>query len=143
MSTDYDTDFYTWTQRQARLLAQRRFDELDLENLIEEVESMGRSEQDKLESHLHVLLWHLLKWQYQPDRRGNSWRLTIKEQRRQVAKVLRKNPGLKASLDETMADAYETARLSAARETDLNEALFPAVCPWGFEAISDEDFWPE
>lgn len=140
---DYDTDFYTWTQTQAHLLAERRFAELDLANLIEEIESMGRRQQDQLESHLQVLLAHLLKWQYQPERRGNSWRLTIQEQRRQVAKVRRKNPGLKGALDETLADAYETARLVAARETDLSEALFPEVCPWGFAAISDDDFWPE
>lgn len=139
----YDQDFYTWTQHQAAALRAGRLSDLDLANLAEEIEDMGRSQRDKLESHLAVLLAHLLKHQHQPGKRTRSWELTIKEQRRQVAKALRRNPGLKSHLDEAVADAYDIARLVAARETGLSEAVFPEVCPWGWEAITDENFLPD
>jgi hypothetical protein len=86
-------------------------------------------------------LAHLLKWQYQPDRRSNSWRLTVAEQRRRISRLLRKNPGLKRDLAETFADAYGDAILAAARETDLPESTFPADCPWSFDQAMQEDFF--
>lgn len=145
-STLYDQDFYTWAMHTAEMIRQGRFDEIDADHLAEEIEDMGRSTQRELVSQLIVLLAHLLNWQYQPAQRarhGRSWRLTIKEQRRQLAILLRKNPGLKALLDESLEEAYGTARLVAARESTLDEAVFPEVFPYAFEAIMDDEFWPD
>lgn len=144
-STLYDRDFYTWAMHTAELIRRGRFDEIDADHLAEEIEDMGKSTQRELVSRLIVLLAHLLKWQHQPrqrDRHGRSWRLTIMEQRRQLDSLLRKNPGLKPLLDESMAEAYGTARLVAARDSTLDESAFPEVCPFGFGDVMAEDFWP-
>ncbi|CAK0759833.1 DUF29 domain-containing protein [Gammaproteobacteria bacterium] len=138
----HETDFYTWTQEQANLLKQGRFMEADVEHLIEELESMGASERRELVNRLGVLLAHLLKWRYQPEQRGKSWRATIMEQRRRVNRVLKQNPGLKPSLEESVEDAYGDAVFIAARETDLNEDIFPSSNPWQIAQILHDDFWP-
>lgn len=143
MNTTYDTDFYTWTQQQAGLLKAGRFSDVDIENIIEEIESMGRSEKRELESRLAVLLQHLLKWQYQPARRGKSWELTIKWQRMDFLKVLRDNPGLKSKLAGILLDAYQTAVVKASEETGYDEKVFPSVCPWSFDEIAKEGFYPD
>jgi Domain of unknown function DUF29 len=111
----YHHDFYTWTHEQAALLKEGRLDELDIEHLIEELEDIGTSRERELENRLGILLAHLLKWQYQPERRSRSWEATIKEQRRRIERVLRKNPGLKSYLDEAFENAYGDARLIAVR----------------------------
>jgi len=138
----HDTDFYTWTQEQSALLKQGRFMDTDVEHLIEELESMGATERRELTNRLGILLAHLLTWQYQPERRGKSWRLTVKEQRQRVARILRQNPGLKPSLGESMEDAYGDALLIAERETNLDETTFPIECPWSIGQVLDMDFWP-
>lgn len=146
LSDLHETDFYAWTQAQAgrlRMLARGEMvNDLDAPNLAEEIESVGHSLQDQLTSRLGVLLAHLLKWQYQSDRRSNSWRLTIVEQRRRVTRLLDKNPSLKHDLAGTFSDAYGDAILIAARETDMSENTFPSACPWPFEAVVQDDFWP-
>jgi len=142
-ATLYETDFYGWIQQQAAMLRGRDFADVDLDNLIEEVESMGASERRELESRLETLLAHLLKWQFQPQRRGTSWQLTIIEQRKRIARHLNKNPSLKGVLPETYQDTYDYAVLAAAKETCLAASTFPAQCPWSFEQAMNEDFWPE
>ena len=139
----HETDFYSWTQEQASLLRQGRLGELDSANLMEEIEDMGRSERRELINRLAVLLAHLLKWQYQPERRSNSWKSTIKEQRRKVARVLRLNPGLKPNMADSLEDAYGDSVLIAARETGLDENAFPAECPWTVPQALDNEFWPD
>jgi len=136
-------DFYAWTQQQAKLLREGRFGELDLLPLVEEIEDMGNRYYDQLESRFELLFSHLLKWLYQPAYRGASWRLTIQEQRRKIPKLLRKNPGLKSSLADILADAYEDARKSAADETGLPLSTFPTQCPWLSEQALDSEFWPD
>lgn len=145
MSTDtlHDSDFFAWTQRQADLLRQGRWAEADIEHLVEELENMGAGERRELSNRLVVLLTHLLKWQQQPSRRGNSWRLTIKTQRLDALDVLDENPSLRPQLPGILAKCYRRAVLKAASETGLDEAAFPALCPFTVEAILDEDFWPE
>jgi len=140
---NYDQDFYGWTQEQAALLRAGRLNDLDIENLIEEVETMGRSEKRELESRLTVLLVHLLKWKYQSNRRCRSWQLTIKTQRIDFLKVLRDNPGLKPSLDQCMIDAYQLATIKASLETGLDEGIFPASCPWELSDAIKQDFYPD
>ncbi len=92
----YEQDFYAWTKQQAKLIKEKTLDKLDLLNLFEEVESMGASEVRELESRMEVLLIHLLKWKFQPSRRGSSWELTIKEQRIRIKKRIKKMPSLKS-----------------------------------------------
>ncbi|MGO9058998.1 MAG: DUF29 domain-containing protein [Candidatus Binataceae bacterium] len=139
----YDRDYYTWALNQAEALRDGRFEDLDLPNLIDEVEDMARSEARQLESRMEVLLVHLLKWVHEPESRSKSWRLTVEEQRLRIGKLLKQNPGLKPKAAEIMRDAYETARLQAARETALQKTDFPSVCPWTFEQAIDDGFWPE
>jgi hypothetical protein len=143
MSVTYETDFYTWTQQQVALLKSKQFNAIDLDNLIEEIESMGRSEKRELESRLTILLQHLLKWQYQPIRRGRSWQLTIKEQRFKFLKVLKENPSLKKEINQCLQDAYQIAVIKASKETKLDENVFPIICPWSINEITEQSFYPE
>ena len=139
----YEKDFYSWTQEQAELLKHGRFSDLDIANLIEEVESMGRSEKRELESRLTILLLHLLKWKYQDVRRGRSWQLSIDEQRMQFEKPLNENPGLKPALDQIIKDAYKLAVIKAARETKISKSIFPESCPWTLAQLIEDGFYPD
>ena len=138
----YERDFYAWANEQASLLRAGRLSEADLENIAEEIESMGRSEKRELVNRLKVLLTHLLKWQFQPALRGNSWRLSIEEQRREVSDHMADNPSLQARLPEALASAYASAVLAAARETGVDRKTFASVCTWSFEQMMEDDFWP-
>jgi uncharacterized protein DUF29 len=138
----YEQDFYAWTQAQAALLRAGDVAALDHDHVAEELESMGRRERHELIHRLAVVLIHLLKWQHQPSRRGRSWQLTIKEQRRQTARVLQDNPSLKAHLDQILIEAYGDAVIGAARETGLDEAAFPASCPFSLEQLLSDSYWP-
>ncbi|PWR17725.1 DUF29 domain-containing protein [Zavarzinia compransoris] len=139
----YERDFYAWAHEQAALLRAGRLSDADIENIAEEIESMGKGEKRELLSRLTVLLAHLLKWRHQPERRSTSWRLTIRIQRRDIADHLGDNPSLKALLPAAIARVYDSARLSAAAETDLPLPAFPETCPWSLDHILSEDFWPE
>ncbi|MDG5495480.1 DUF29 domain-containing protein [Niveispirillum sp. BGYR6] len=139
----YETDFYAWAMEQAALLRAGKLSAADIDNIAEEIESMGKTEKRELISRLKVLLMHLLKWQFQPAGRCVSWQLTIKEQRREVADHLSDNPSLKSRLPDSMANAYAVAIIAAARETSIAEETFPAECPWSFEQIMDGAFWPD
>lgn len=139
---DYHTDFYAWAQHQANLLKIGHLSELDMDNLIEEIEDMSRSEKRALESRLIVLLVHLLKWKYQSERRGRSWDLTIKEQRVRLFKALKTSPSLKNQLEPVVFDAYEVAILKAAKETKLDVTIFPDTCPWFVAQILDDNYYP-
>jgi len=139
----YEKDFYSWTYEQAELLRKGRFNELDVANLIEEIETMGRSEKRELESRLTILLLHLLKWQYQEVRRGRSWQLSIDEQRIQFTKTLKYNPGLKSVLNDLLKDAYKLAVIKAAKETKISKSIFPESCPWELTQLIDEAFYPD
>lgn len=143
MGSLYENDFYGWTQEQADLLRSGNLSELDTQNLLEEIEAMGRSERRELESRLRVLLMHLLKWQFQSERQSRSWKLTIEEQRLQADELLTENPSLKNRLSGLMANAWRLAVISAERETNIRRSVFPAECPWTFEQIMDPEFWPE
>ena len=141
-ATLYERDFYAWANEQAALLRAGNLSAADIENIAEEIESMGRSERRELVSRLSVLLLHLLKWQYQPDRRGASWEASIANTRDQLADHMRDNPSLKAQIPESIAAAYRYARRDAAGETGLRIATFPQICPWSYEQAMDEAFWP-
>jgi hypothetical protein len=140
---NHERDFYAWANRQAALLRARDWPRVDVELVAGEIESMGKTEKRELISRVSVLLLHLLKWRFQPALRGTSWRLTIEEQRYKVADHLDDNPSLYAKRDEAISTAYRYARVEAERETGLTRETFPATCPWPFELIMDEGFWPE
>ena len=139
----YEQDFYAWSHEQAALLRAGAFSTADIENIAEEIESMGRGEKRELVSRLSVLLAHLLKWRFQPERRGHSWIYSIREQRLQLVRHLRDNPSLLAKKAEAMADAYETAVLAAAEATGLPEKAFPPASPFSFDEALDAAFWPD
>jgi len=139
----YEQDFYAWANEQAALLREGKLESADIQHIAEEIESMGRTEKRELVNRLAVLLMHLLKWQFQPQGRCTSWRLTIKEQRRELSDHLDDNPSLKAKLSEAISSAYARAQLTAARETNLPETTFPTTCPWSFEQMMEDDFWSE
>ncbi|MFN9831460.1 MAG: DUF29 domain-containing protein, partial [Pseudanabaena sp.] len=104
----YDTDFYAWTLEQSRLLQSGNLQDLDIENLVEEIESLGKQQRQELRNRLGVLIGHLLKWAYQPEKRSKSWRSTIREQRKEVLELLKENPSLKSYLPEAIASAHES-----------------------------------
>ncbi|WP_017305148.1 DUF29 domain-containing protein [Spirulina subsalsa] len=136
--SQYEQDFYGWTQWQAEVLAKREVSALDWQHLQEELESLGRQEYRELVSRLTVLLGHLLKWEYQPEKRSRSWFLTIREQRRGIKRHLTHNPSLKSRLPDALGDGFEAGVDLALRETDLPVKTFPEQCPYGFEeAIAD------
>ncbi|MCX7097800.1 MAG: DUF29 domain-containing protein [Methylococcales bacterium] len=140
---NYEQDFYSWTQEQAALLRSGRLIDLDIDNLIEEIEALGRSEKRELQSRLMVLLVQLLKWKYQPARRGRSWLLTIKGQRMNLEDVINDNPGLKSQLFNLLTHAYPLAKIEAAKQTRLDDGLFDDTCPWSLEQVRDTAFFPD
>lgn len=138
----YHLDFYQWTQRQGELLRVEEWEQLDWQHIAEEIESLGKKDKRQVQSWLAVLITHLLKWEYQPDKRSPSWRKTLKEQRFRLALVLNDSPSLKVGLPEFVAVVYLYAVENAADETGLDRKLFPAVCPYGIEQLLDPAFIP-
>jgi hypothetical protein len=138
----YEEDVYGWATHTAELLRSNKMDEVDFDSIIEEIESLGRSEKGQLINRLSLILSHLLKWQYQPARKTRSWDLTIKENRRRFKNILKDNPSLKSKLDEILDDAYYYAKLEAGKETSIDESTFPEVCPYSFEEITSDEFYP-
>lgn len=140
----YEEDFLLWTEEQAKLLQERRFDEIDLDNLVDEVRSVGRSERSEIENRLIILVTHLLKWHLQPGHRSGGWRGTIAEQRRRLARVLKASPSLRDYPAEVFHDfAYLSARLEAAKETGIDLTLFPEAPPFTLEQALDDEFLPK
>lgn len=139
----YDADFFAWTQEQAALLRTRRFSSIDSENIAEELESLGRSQKKEIRSRLAVVLLHLLKWRFQPERRTGSWRSTLIEQRAEIASEVEDSPSLHAYPSEILARQYETARQRASSETGLPLTIFPTQCPFTIEQVLDLGFLPE
>ena len=139
----YQKDFYAWTIKNAELLKHGKFNEIDVENIAEEIESMGRREKRQLVSRLSVLLAHLLKWQFQPKKRTRSWTLTIKEQRRQLHSLLKESPSLNGYLKENYKEAYEDAIIIASDQTGILEYDFPDRCSFSFEDALNLEYLPD
>ncbi|MBK1617963.1 hypothetical protein CKO42_05740 [Lamprobacter modestohalophilus] len=141
MST-YDTDFHQWIEEQSALLRAGSLAQLDVTHLIEELEGMSARERRELINRLAVLLAHLLKWEYQPERRSISWRLTINEQRRQLALLLEDSPSLRQRLPELLVRSYRHATRAAMEETGFLTSPFPEHCAYSISEILNEDYWP-
>ncbi len=143
LAHDYEQDFFQWTQHNAQLLREGKLTEIDCIHIAEELESMGKRDRRELMSRLTVLLAHLLKWQFQPQRRSASWQCTLREQRRQIVKLLQDSPSLKPCLyAEGMDEAYLDAVEMAADETGLAVSVFPGNCPYAIEQLLDKTFYP-
>ncbi len=143
MNTAYEKDIVAWANEQAAFIRAGRFDLLDLENIAEEIEDVGKSEKRELASRMTVLLIHLLKWRFQTARHGTSWQRTIKEQRKAIAIELEDTPSLKVSLksESWMRKVWADSVAKAVDETGLDD--FPESCTWTSEQILDPDFFPE
>lgn len=139
----YERDFFEWTVTQAEELRRARPKGLDWENVAEEIESLGRSDQRSIESNLNVVLLHLLKWRQQPEKRKSGWKSSIAEHRVRIRKLIDESPSLRRFPGDVLADEYALARLRAADETGLPEAEFPESCPFTIEQVLDPNFWPD
>jgi hypothetical protein len=148
MSISQEEDFHAWCLEQAQTLRRiaPKIPSLDCLEIAEELEGMARSEQNAVQSHLQVLLIHLLKWRYEPNRRGRSWRVSIQNARSEIRDQLTDSPSLRSKLPVLLDRAYERARRSAGAEMELDEREWeeksPSSCPWDFDQLMS-DFWPE
>ena len=143
--SSYDEDFVAWTQHQATMLREDKWDKMDLLNLAEEIESLGNSVRRELSSRLRILVVHLLKWRYQPERliEGHSWETTINTQRNDIDDLLHDSPSLRPQVQERLAQQYGKARRQALQETRLAASALPESCPWTMEQVRADDFWPD
>jgi hypothetical protein len=146
----YETDWYAWLHEQAALLAEGQFDALDIDHLVEELELMAESAPGELYNRLIVLLAHLLKLTVAAevlpgvyDRAHRGWRLTCREQRRRLTRLLDRNPRLKPTVPAEVTQAYEVARLQALAALQVDEHQLPTTCPWAAAEVQADDFWPD
>ena len=140
----YEQDFVGWLNTQAELLKTGKVNELDIKNLVEEIEAMGRSEKRELQSRMIILVMHLLKWTFQPNYQSRSWANTINEQRRRIGRVIKDSPSLKNSLNDTewFNDIWQSALYQAVSETGLDIKIFPEQPIWTTQQILVDDFFP-
>jgi hypothetical protein len=138
----YEEDFALWAAEQGALLRAGKLDRVDLENVAEEIESLGRSDKREIQSRLTVILAHLLKWQFQPGEASNSWASSIFQNREEIAQLLNESPSLRGYPATVLARAYRAAPLAASGDTGLPVGAFPKTCPYTIEQILDEGFWP-
>ncbi|MBB1073481.1 DUF29 domain-containing protein [Rhodoferax sp. 4810] len=151
LNTLYDSNYSAWATQTAELLRAGRFAELDIEHLLIELSDMSKSERDELESRLLILISHLLKWEYQyqtlserwREFKGDSWQRTIIEQRKRLKRRLLKSPGLKAIVNEVIAEVYSDAVDLAHKETHLPMTTFPVNCPYQLAQLLDDNYYPE
>jgi hypothetical protein len=143
----YETDYFAWIQEQIRALRSGRSDDLDSANIAEELDDLGKSVRRELQSRIELILAHMLKIVYQPEKRTPSWENTIHEQRMRLEDHLAKNPSLRSHLDETILDAFRYARVAAGNEMGLTireaRRLFPTDCPWTRTEILNQSFLPK
>ncbi|GJE60497.1 DUF29 domain-containing protein [Methylobacterium trifolii] len=138
----YGTDLYLWAEAQAALLRAGRRQEIDVANLAEEIASVGASQKSEIRSRLAVLIAHLLKWEYQPEKRKYGWRATLMEQRLQIEGLIEVSPSLKPWPEAVLGKAYRLARVRAADDTGLPDGAFPADCPYAIGQILDASYYP-
>ena len=139
----YETDYLKWIETTVKKLQVQDYSNIDWENLIDEIEDMGRSERRSLKSNLIVVLTHLLKWQYQPNFRSGSWKGSIVEHRRRIREALKDSPSLKPYFEEVFAQCYSDAVEQASAETGLSVEILPQVCPYTSAEVLDANFLPD
>jgi hypothetical protein len=139
----YDTDFAEWTRHNAELLRSGRVSEADLEHIAEEIEDMGKRERRSLHNRSVRLIEHLLKWRYQPERRGASWTRTIILQRRSIRRLLGENPSFRAGFADVVAEAYDDAAAVVSEVMNRPRNELPVSCPFTVEQLLTEGYLPE
>lgn len=144
MNNSYETDVVAWANEQAAHIRAGRFDQLDLLHIAEEIEDVGKSEQRELASRMSVLLMHLLKWQFQPKKRTNSWTATVKTQRRLLVRRLKKTPSLSPMLNdqEWIDEMWLDATTAAEKEIGIDQGTFPEICPWAMADVLADGWLP-
>jgi hypothetical protein len=143
MYPSHDKDVYGWAVHTAQLLKDKKMNEVDFDGIIEELEEMGISNKHALKNRLAQLIFHLLKWQFQPDLRCRSWTGTVREQRIRLNDILEENPSLKSYVLEAIVKAYKISLTLIEKETPLDLKMLPAECPYTFEQIMNDEFYPE
>ena len=141
--TLYDRDYLEWINLTLDQLRKQDYTSVDWQNLIEEIEDMGKGERRSLETNLVIVLWHLLKWQFQPQYPTGSWECSIIERRRRIRKSLEDSPSLKYYLETVLTECYESAVKQAKAETQLPLETFPAICPYNVAEVLEDYFWPK
>ena len=143
MNETYLTDFNSWIDQTTQLLRDRRWHEIDVAHLIEEIQDLGKSEQRAIASQLTRLLLHLLKWQYQLQRRSDSWLDSITDARTQIELAIEDSPSLKNYPAVQLSESYKRARRQAVKQTNLQTSTFPEECPYTLAQVLDEDWLPQ
>lgn len=138
----YEQDYCLWLENTVKLLEKRELSNLDISNLIEEIGGMSRREKKALESNLEILLMHLLKYKYQPEKITNSWKYTIREHRNKIKKAFKYSPSLKVLFQNVFAECYQEAIKLAADETGLSVNTFSQECLFSLEQVLDETYLP-
>jgi hypothetical protein len=142
MGTLYEDDVIAWSEQQAALLRAGQWSQLDIDNIAEEIEDVGKSEKRELRHRFSILVEHLIKWKWQPSHRGSSWLTTIRVQRVDLQKLLRKAPSLRATMDTELADAvWRDAVVLAVKEAECEN--LPETSPWTLDLVLAEDFFPD
>lgn len=139
---EYNRDFYAWAVHNAELIRQGKLSEIDVENVAEELESMGNNNKRELVNRLAVLIAHLLKWKFQPMRRSKSWTLTIKNQRFEILDLLEESPSLKHQIELKFNHAYEKAKIIFSEQSGIDENELQQNCPFALDECLDFDFLP-
>lgn len=139
---DYDTDFTLWVEQQVAALRDARLDQLDIANLIDELGGIVLCQKHALRSRLKVIIQHLLKCQYQPERKSDSWCATLDVQRERIGYILQSSPSLRRLVAEYADTEYPRAAKRAACETGLRRSIFPSTNPFTVEQLLDDDFVP-
>jgi hypothetical protein len=142
MTNTYDSDLTLWAKDTAQLLRERCWDAIEWEHLIEEIEDLGKSERSAIASQMERIMVHLLKWQYQPQRRSDSWLDSINDGRSQIRRKLEDSPSLRSYPPQILEKEYTRARREAARQTHLEISLFPELCPYVIDQVM-EDWLPD
>jgi hypothetical protein len=142
-STLYEQDYCLWLEKTVSLLRDGKFNDIDIPNLIEEIEDMSKSEKRAVYNNLKILLMHLLKYKYQPEKRSNSWKFTIVEHRQRLKQAFQDSPSLKRYFSDIFEECYPDARELAAAETGLKKETFPTDSPFNPEETQNSDYWPE
>ncbi len=141
-SESYERDYYAWAMKNAQLIRQGKLSEIDLNNIAEELEDVGKSERRALKSHIKNVILHLLKWRYQPNFRGASWRQSVRNGRIAIHEIVTESPSLNRDIAHIIESEYSSAQADAIDETGLSASVFPPTCPFSESQVSG-DYWPD
>ena len=142
VSAGYDEDLYAWSRDQADRLRALRPAQFDWENVAEEIESLGKSDRRSVQSDLKIVLLHLIKWKYQPQKRKSGWRSSINEHRDRIERIIEDSPSLAGVPASSLRAEYRKARKQALEDTKLPASDVPETCPFSVEQVLDADYWP-